>query len=333
MKASVNIGQSENAGAALRLRGARSTPSGGTRPARSTWARKNEQSMLRYVLPALIVLLAVIAYPFVYGAVVSLQSWNLESGVRYWVGLGNYASLFGSGALWHSLEVTAIYTGVGVAAELVFGLALALVIREGIRRGLRGIQAVRVLLLLPVAIAPLIWGFYFSQLMDPSFGTFDELLRLVHGPQLTWVNGTGSALPSLILVQVWQWTPFMFTLLLGGLLSVPPMLREAASLDGASWFRRLMSIELPVLRPVVIVALLIQIITSLQYLDYVYVLTSGGPGTATNILNYYGFSTGFTQFMMGQAAAIAFVVFGVSVLASLTVLGASGAFGGRVARR
>ncbi len=277
--------------------------------------------MLWYVLPALVILIVVIAYPLVYALIVSLENWNLLSGLHQWIGLGNYTGLFQSGAFYESLKLTAIYTGASVALELVLGLALALIVREGIRRALRGFQAIRVLLLLPFAIAPLIWGFYFTQLMDPSFGTFDQLLKLVHGPDIAWVNNPHLALASLVVVDVWQWTPFMFTIILGGLLSLPDSVREAAMLDGASWVRRLVYVELPLLRPVILVALLIRVIDSLKYLDIVYVLTGGGPGTATNTLNFFGFNVGFSEYLLGQAAAIAFVVFVIIMLATVAILG------------
>jgi multiple sugar transport system permease protein len=275
---------------------------------------------LIFLLPPLVVLLLVIAYPIIESFWISLQHWNLISNVQRWAGIDNYIALFTGSELPHSLAVTAVYTGVGVTLQFVLGLGLALLVRAGLRRRLGGFSGIRVLLLVPILVPPLLWGFYFRSFYSPQFGLFNQVLGWLGLSPVLWVNDSHLALWALILADTWQWTPFMFTILVAGLLALPRGVQEAAQIDGANGWQIFRLIELPLLAPLIVVAVLLRVIDSIQYLDLVYVITQGGPGTATELLNYLSFRTGFHEFEMGQAAAIAYVVLAVTMAVTVALV-------------
>ena len=137
---------------------------------------------------------------------------------------------------------------------------------------------------------------------------------------MLWVNDKNLAIFSLVLADVWQWTPFMFAILLAGLMALPTDVVEAARMDGAGGWRILFAIELPMLRPVLLVTLLIRTIDSLRYLDLVLVITQGGPGRSTEILNFLAYRTSFQEFQLGRGAALAFIVLALVMLAAAALL-------------
>jgi ABC-type sugar transport system permease subunit len=281
--------------------------------------RSRERALL-YILPALIVLLLIFVYPLADGFWTSLQRWNLISGVKRWGGLDNYAAIFRDPSFPKVVRVTFVYSALSIAFEFLLGLGLALAGRAGLRRGLPGFPLIRVLALAPLLVAPLIWAFYFRSFYSPQFGLFNAILNGLGLPSVLWVNDPDIAIYSLVLADVWQWTPFIFSILLAGLLALPGDVVEAARVDGASGWRILLSIELPMLRPVLLVAILIRTIDSLRYLDLVLVITQGGPGQSTEILNYLAYRTSFQEFQLGRGAALAFIVFALVMVAAGALL-------------
>jgi len=270
--------------------------------------------------PAVLVLVAIFIYPLIYSFWISLQRWSLISGVRRWTGFGNYASILSDPTLPTTIRVTLVYSGLSVMLELTFGLLLALLVRAGLRRQLAFFPAIRVLLMAPLLVAPLLWAFYFRSFFSPQFGLFNQVLGALGLPQILWVNDPHLALYSLIVADVWQWTPFMFSILLAGLLSLPHDVVEAARVDGASNFNIIRLVELPMLAPVLLVALIMRLIDSLRYLDLVLVITQGGPGNSTEILNFLAYRISFQQFQVGRGAATAFVVFALVMSAAVILL-------------
>lgn len=275
---------------------------------------------LAYILPSLLVLALIFLYPLGEAFWISLQRWNLISGVKRWGGLYNYAAIFTDPGFPQVVRVTFVYSTLSVAFEFALGLGLALAVRAGVRRGLPGFALIRVLVLAPLLVAPLLWAFYFRAFYSPQFGLFNAILNGIGLPSVLWVNDADIAIYSLVLADVWQWTPFMFSILLAGLLALPSDVVEAARVDGASGWRILLSIELPMLRPVLLVAILIRTIDSLRYLDLVLVITQGGPGRSTEILNYLAYRTSFQEFQLGRGAALSFVVFALVMVVAGALL-------------
>lgn len=294
-------------------------------PARPVGERRRPGALTRWNLalglaPAAIVLVATIIYPLAHSLWLTFQSWNLLTNEMHGVGLGNWTWLLSDPSLRQALWVTFVYTAGGVALQTLLGLGLALALRQSIRLHLPATNLYRVLILAPLVIAPLIWAFYFRSFFSPGFGLFNELLGLVGIPGLLWANSPGSALMSLIIADTWQWTPFIATLLLAALLAIPTEVSEAAALDGANWFRSLIHVELPIIKNLVMVIVLLRLIDSVKYIELMYTITQGGPGTSTQTLNFYAYQMGFVQFQMGRSAVLAYVVFAVIMVATLVLI-------------
>ena len=295
-----------------------------TARARATRGRRpgaiSTKAFLLGLAPAAIVLLGTILYPLAHSLWLTLQSWNLLTNETHWVGGRNWVELLSDDGLRQALWITLVYSGGGVLIQTLLGLGLALALRKAIRLHLPATNVYRVLVLAPLVIAPLIWAFYFRSLFSPSFGLLNQLLQGIGLPPLLWANNSSTALASLVLADCWQWTPFVATLLLAALLALPSEVVEAAALDGAGWFRSLIRVELPVIKNLVLVIVLIRLIDSVKYIELMYIITQGGPGTSTQTLNFYAFQTGFVQFQMGRSAVLAYVVFAVIMLATLMLI-------------
>ena len=270
--------------------------------------------------PAALIVAVTIAYPLAHSLWLTLQDWNLLTNQLKWVGLDNFVDLVGDPELHQAIGVTFVYTGGGVLLQTVVGIGLALGLRQTIRWRLPGSGLARVLVLAPLMIAPLIWAFYFRSFFSPSFGLFNQLLGMVGLGPFLWTSDKDTALISLIIADTWQWLPFMATLIVSALLSLPREVTEAASLDGAGWLRSLVHIELPIIRNLLFVAVLLRVIDSVKNIELMYVVTQGGPGTSTQTLNYFAFQTGFVQFQMGRSAALAYIVFGLIMVATLVLI-------------
>ncbi|MEZ2127811.1 MULTISPECIES: carbohydrate ABC transporter permease [unclassified Sinorhizobium] len=262
-----------------------------------------------FIAPSLLCLAGTIGYSLVQAVSTSLYRWNLISGTRRWAGARNFADILTSVDTARVVGVTLQYTGISVVLQLGLGLALALLIRHGLAKGWSGFAAFRVVLCIPIMIAPLIWAFYFKSMFSPQFGAFNLALGWLGIGPVAWVNSPQLALYSLIVADTWQWTPFMFAVLLAGLLTLPEEVTEAAIIDGATRWQVLRWIEIPLLKPILMVALLLRLIDSLKNIDLMIVITQGGPGTSTEILNYYAYSTSFQEFQVGYGAALALIVF------------------------
>jgi ABC-type sugar transport system permease subunit len=223
------------------------------------------------------------------------------------VGLENYAALAGDGRFWQALAHTAFFVGVTVALELALGLALAL----GLDALVRGRGLARVLVLLPWAVptvvAALVWRFMF----EGQGGLANRLLTGVGALDrpLTWFVGEWTAWVPVILADVWKTTPFVALLLLAGLQSIPEDLYEAARLDGANAWRRLREVTLPLLAPALLVAALFRTLDALRVFDLIYVLTGGGPGTATEPVSLYAFEQLLQNLRFGYGSAVSITVF------------------------
>lgn len=292
----------------------------GVAVARSQAERRARRTALLYVLPSLVCLAAVILHPLAMAVLTSLYRWNLISGRKIWHGFQNYLDIVTDPETWRVAMTTVTYTGTAVALEFVAGFALALVFRAGLARRLRAFSMLRVVISIPILIAPLIWAFYFRSLYSPQFGAFNLLLgQLGLGP-IPWVNDPHLALLALIVADAWQWTPFMFAVILAGMMALPGEVAEAARIDGAGPAQILWHVELPLLRPVLLVALLLRLIDSIKNLDLVLVITQGGPGTSTEILNFFAYRVTFQAFQVGRGAALAIIVFLVILLMVLALL-------------
>lgn len=265
--------------------------------------------------PALAVLGAILVYPLLFSLRISLFDYRLNAldDVRL-VGFAQYLSLPGNASYTVALRNTAVFVAVAVTLELVLGLALALAVRRQRRFG----DLTRSVLLTPMFVTPIAVGLMFRFLLNEQLGLIPVALERV-GVSIPFF-GPDLALYSLALVDVWQWTPFMFLLLLAGLESLPVQPFEAARVDGASPWFTFRRVTLPLLRPVIAVAVIIRGLDALRVFEYVFAITRGGPGTTTETIQYQIWRVGFGFFRLGEAAAMAYTVVALVAIAVVALV-------------
>jgi multiple sugar transport system permease protein len=258
-----------------------------------------------WVIPAVALLLLLTAYPFLFSVEISLRTPAGHS-------LSNFTRLFGDAFFHVALLQTLIYTAGALVVEFSLGLALALLVH----REFRGRNALRSLLLIPMLLPPVVVAVIWRLILNPEFGVLNGTLRSLglDTSALTWLGSERTAMLSVILVDVWQWTPFMFLLLLAGLQGLPVEPFEAARVDGASPAQIFRRLTLPMLRPVIAIAVLLRTMDLLRVFDQIFILTQGGPGFATETVTLYIYRTAFRYWNFGYAAAMSFVLLAATTL-------------------
>lgn len=289
-----------------------------TRAPRPLRWRPGERLGYAMVAPAVLVLLAITAFPLVYNVVNSLRAYNLYSPTpgNPYVGLRNYSEAFSQPGLVAALEHTVIYAAISVSVEVALGLGIALLLNQAVRG--RGIA--RTLILLPWAVPTVVAAMVWKTLLDPQTGGVDYLLGLLHlpGAHTTWLGaGTVTSWISILVVDCWQTVPFVAIILLAGLQGIPADLYEAAEVDGASWWHVFRGITLPMLRPALLVVLVFRTLSAFMIFDVIYALTGGGPGTATQTVAYLDYNTLLvnTDFGLGGAISVVMVAVGLLIAA------------------
>jgi multiple sugar transport system permease protein len=270
-----------------------------------------------FVLPAVVFLLTVVAFPLAYTAALSLTRWSGAAAPPAWIGLANYRDAFlGDPGFRNALFVTAYFTGASVLIEVVLGVGLAqLLNREFVGKGV-----VRTLLMLPVAGTPVALALVWRHMYNPSAGVFTWLAHLLGLPQQRWLADAATVLPSLILFDVWQWTPLVMLITLAGLVSLPSDCYEAAQIDGASPWQVFWRITLPLTRPTIVAAAMLRFIDSLKTFDQIYVTTQGGPGIASQTLNLFIFDQAFQYLHIGYASALLIILFFLILAGNLVMV-------------
>lgn len=270
------------------------------------------------VAPALVTVGAVAIFPLVWTVWESLHRHDLRMPWlgRPFVGLANYGEILADGRFWQALGHTFLFTAATVSLELLLGLALAL----AMNRAFRGRGLVRAAVLVPWALPTVVAGLLWRFLFDSQAGIAGEI---------AWFTRASTAWVPVILADVWKTAPFVALLLLAGLQGIDPAVYEAAEVDGAGPWRRLRSVTLPLLKPALLVALIFRTLDAFRVFDLIYVLTGGGPGTATEPIALYTFNTFFSNLRFGYGAALSVVVFLVTfLLAMLYVRGLGVSLGG-----
>ena len=261
--------------------------------------------------PALLVLVLTTTIPLVYLAWNSLQNLNFSMPwIRGFAGLGNYIAMGSDPRFWNSLWLTIIYTGTTVTLQVVIGLAFALLVL----RMPRGQGAIRVALILPIVLAPVVVGLFWRTLvLSPDFGLVDLVTRSLGLGSYNWLGDPQLALISVIAIHTWQWTPFAFLVLLASLATLPPDVYEAARLDRAGAWQRFRYITLPLVRPAIVMVVILRMMTALSAFAAIYAASGGGPGSATEILNLYAYRTSFVELNLGYGSALAMVLLSITL--------------------
>jgi len=281
----------------------------------SNWHRRHDLPWLvLFVVPALIIVVAVQFYPLAYSAFLSVQDWVLTESQRPkgFVGLENFAKELADDTFRRSVRNSVYITGGALALQMTLGICLAYLTMGASWR----MRAIRTLLILPMVIAPVAAGTLWRILLNSRAGLVNHLLSQigVKGPE--WLASPDWAIVSVILLDTWQWTPFVLLVVGAAIASIPEDLLEVAAIDGASRWQTFLYVELPLLMPLLLLTLVFRMLESLLSLDSIYSLTFGGPGYSTYTLTYYIYTLGLRSFNFGAAAASSWLFM---IFASLSI--------------
>ncbi len=272
-------------------------------------------SLWPFLLPALIVVLAVIIFPWVFTIWMSMHEWKVGQATKF-VGLANYLRLPADPRFVEAIGHTLVYTVLSVVLPVILGTFSAVVFHQKfpMRGFLRGLF-IMPMMATPVAIA-LIW----TMMFHPQLGVLNYILSFVGiGPQL-WAFHPATVIPSLVLVETWQWTPLVMLIVLGGLAAIPTEPYESAMIDGASMWQMFRYITLPLIMPFLFIAAMIRMIDAVKAFDIIFAITQGGPGSASETINVYLYSVAFVYYDIGYGSAIAVIFFIIIVMLAAVML-------------
>ncbi len=276
-----------------------------TSAARPRRVRSERRLAGMLLLPSVAFLVLMTIFPTLYSLWMSMQQYNLSRpDLAHFVGSRNYGQLLSDDLFWKAVRVTFVFSLSVLVLQFVIGFFVA----NLFDRERRGMNVLRTLFIIPVFASPVALGLTWRYMYQPGYGLINYLLGGVGVPPINWLSSTQWALPAVIAVDVWQWTPFVALILLAGMQSISPEITEAAELDGLTRMQYLWRIVIPLLTPIIVVVGLIRLIDALKTFDLIYIITRGGPGTTTYNLPLHAYSMGFASFLMGTSAAIAWVV-------------------------
>jgi len=274
--------------------------------ARSAPERRDRGFQYALVAPSIFVLLLIGIFPLVYLLMVSFQNITMTDLDKTFQGLLNYRLMVQDTRMWEALLHTVVFTAVALPLELVLGLAMAQLFIDR----LPGRQIFVALLVLPVVVSPIVAGATWSLMFNTRFGPINQIIGWLVGEEVNilWTVNPMLVYPAILAAEIWQWTPFMFLLLLAALSGVDKSQLEAAAIDGAGYWRTFFKIVLPAIWPVMAVAILIRGLDLFRLFDIVWALTKGGPGTMTETISIFTYVKGFQQFETSYTAAVALLI-------------------------
>ncbi|MDD3823381.1 MAG: sugar ABC transporter permease [Sphaerochaetaceae bacterium] len=274
---------------------------------------------LKYLfpLPALLFVLLLMVFPVLYTLFVSFTEWTLTSGrPMKFVALDSYLKIMREPRFLDAVGRTFSFTVGAVVAEAVLGTTIALVLN----REFKGKNALKFILLLPLVATPVAVGIVFNLFYDPTIGFLNYVLSVLGLPQSGWVTASSTVLPSLMLVDIWQWTPMIALIVLAGLAGLSNEPYESAKVDGASGAQTFFHVTLPMIMPTILTAIILRAVDALKTYDIIYAMTGGGPGYSSETLNILAYKYSFEYFNLGQASSILVFLFFLVLLFSLGVM-------------
>ena len=280
--------------------------------------RNSRWASALFVGPAVLVMAAACLYPVLSAFQLSLFDWSMGtpwSGAR-WVGLDNFVSAFSNPRVWSSLWTTLMFAAVCVSAEMALGIGLALALEHPVR----GMAFFRTLFILPMMIAPIAVGLTWRYLFDAQFGLINAVLALFGISAKIWLADPTLAFVSIVIADIWQWTPFVFIMIIAALANVDSAVIEASRIDGARWWQMTFLVKLPMIMHVIAITLMMRLIDAFRVLEVIYVLTFGGPGDSTEILSLHIYKTAFVGQQLGVAGAVSVLLLAVVALLSWAAL-------------
>ncbi len=261
---------------------------------------KERNTKIFFLAPALTFIICLIIYPLVYAARLSFFDWHGFTPPVF-VGLENFICIFQNYKFWHAIKVTLIFVAGAVSVEFFLGMGIALLLN----REIRGRPFFRALFTLPLFVCPVALGFLSLSILDTA-GPINSLLGSLGFSKIAWLSESRTALFSIIVLDIWQWTPFCFLVFLAGLQQIPEEMYEAAYLETSSSLSIFWNLTLPVIRSVMLTVLMLRFLEALKFFDVPMSLTHGGPGFATESYSIFTYKTGLRQFSFGEASALAF---------------------------
>jgi len=274
---------------------------------------------LFFLAPTLVALISIVVFPLVFSLSLSFHDWNIIRAKAWsWTGIANYRTILFEDPYFRSaFKVTLLYLAGTVSLQFGLGLVVALILH---RITEKIIGFLRTTLIIPITMTPVVVGMIWRLMYNPDLGMLNYFLAWFRLSPVNWTGMPGTALPSVMMADIWEWTPFVALILLAGLQALPQEPFEAALVDGASSWQTLRYVTLPLLSPVMLVALLIRLMDSFKTFDLIFVLTQGGPGMSTEVLNYYTYRYGFKFFHLGYASALSWLLLVVVTIISIVLV-------------
>jgi len=258
-----------------------------------------------YPAPAVVTLFLIVIIPIVFNLYLAFTKWTIGLGQPRFIGLGNFIELLSDERVLNGVKVMVYFSGLSLSLEMALGLLIAVYFN----RQFKGSEVVQAIYILPFAATPVAVALIWRIMLNPEIGVLNYLLQSVGLPGSLWVSSPKTVIPALVMVDVWKWTPMITLIVLAGLKSLPHEPYEAAQIDGASALQIFWYITLPLIRPVLIAAMMLRSLDNLKEFDMLYTITQGGPGIASETLYLYSYNVGFSFFKAGYGSALMVVVF------------------------
>ena len=280
----------------------------------SDWMNKKLYYLL--LLPSLIIILVIFVFPIIYTTLISFHEFNLVSTEKpVFVGLDNYKKVILSPRFRHAVLVTFYNLSLVITSTILLGFITALIFHQSFPAR----SVARTFAVIPMMATPAAIGLIMMTMYHPTLGVANYFLSFIGIPPQLWSYGPKSVIPAISLIQIWRYTPLAMLFMLGGLASIPEEPYEAATVDGATWWQKVRYITLPLLRPHIFVAAMILMIDVMKQFEIIFVMTKGGPGTASETINILLYLQAFSYFYIGEASALG-LVFVAIMMAMILIL-------------
>lgn len=258
-----------------------------------------------FMLPAGVILVAMLAYPIFYTLEISFALIDMTTfKVTEWVGWDNYSYVLSDSRFWASLKVSGIYLALSLPIQMVLGFGIAYLVNVE----WKGRGVIRALFLIPMVVAPVVAGGVWRMMLDPLYGLTNHLLGFVGLGPYDWLGDTWLAMWTIVIIDTWRWTPFIVLIATASILSLSRDIFEAADIDGANWWTKLWSICIPLLLPMIAATFIVRWLGAVKMFDIALAATGGGPGAATQVINLFIYEEAFRSLYFAEAAAMAVIV-------------------------
>lgn len=278
----------------------------------------NRLSPYVFIGPAAVVMAVACLYPVLTAGKLAFYDWSLGTpweSARF-VGLQMFEALLHDPAVLRSLVTTLEFAAIVVSCEMALGISLALLLE----RPVRGMATFRTFFILPMMVAPIVVGLTWRYLFDSQYGMINQLLHLFGVPAQAWLADPQMAFIAVVIADIWQWTPFVFIMIMAGLQNIDGSVMEAARIDGATPLQAIFKVKLPMLMPIIVVTLLMRVIDAFRVLEVIYMMTFGGPADSTEILSLHIYKVAFVSQKLGYASSVSVLLLLVVMVLSLCAL-------------